>query len=196
MLDNFTYDGKIYGLPIYMIAGIFYCNTELFEQNEVKMPDTFDELLEAVKVFKAKGITPMAVGEKDGWTGMFYQNIISIRTAGVKLCNDALSNVTSFNRPEFAEGAEKLSELIKAGAFDNNCMNLTRDEAELDFNNGKCAMYYNGSWVAASLDDENCPVKGKILVRNFASFKASADELRLCACMGYIFAWIRGPDTY
>jgi len=75
-------------------------------------------------------------------------------------------------------------------------MNLTRDEAEQDFKNGKCAMYYNGSWVAASLDDENCPVKGKILVRNFASFKASADELRLCACMGYIFAWIRGPDTY
>lgn len=175
-LDYFTYDGKIYGLPIYMIAGVFYCNAELFNRYKVKIPDTFDELLAAVKVFKDNGITPMAVGEKDGWPGMFYQNILAIRTAGAKLCNEALNNQASFNRPEFVESAESLRELIKAGAFDKECMNMTRDEAESDFKDGKCAMYYNGSWVAGSLDEAGCPVKGKIVVKNFPVLQGSEGD--------------------
>jgi raffinose/stachyose/melibiose transport system substrate-binding protein len=166
-LDHFTYDGKIYALPIYMIAGVFYCNQELFDRCGIKIPETYDELLEAVKSFKQNGVTPMTVGEKDGWPGIFYQNILAIRTAGTKLCNQALNKEASFDRPEFTESARLLTELIKAGAFDNHCMDLTRDESEADFKNGKAAMYYNGSWVAGSLNREDCPVRGKIVVRNF-----------------------------
>ncbi|MEN6316875.1 MAG: extracellular solute-binding protein [Clostridiaceae bacterium] len=166
-LDNFTYDGKVYGLPIFIIAGVFYCNKELFDKYGIKIPDSFNELTDAVKAFKEKGIVPMAVGEKDGWTGMFYQNILAIRTAGINMCNQALSKQASFDRPEFAESAQRLVELIKAGAFDSRCMSMTRDEAEENFKNGKCAMYYNGSWVAGSLDEDGCPVKDKIIVKNF-----------------------------
>ncbi len=166
-LDNFTYKGRIYGLPIYMIAGVFYCNQELFEKYGIKIPGTYDELLTAVKGFRDEGITPMAVGEKDGWPGIFYQNILAIRTAGTKMCNLALNKQASFDRPEFRESAEKLVELIKAGAFDSKCMDLTRDEAEEDFKHGRAAMYYNGSWLAGSLEEIGCPVKGKVTARNF-----------------------------
>lgn len=166
-LDYFTYDGKVYGLPIYMIAGVLYCNKELFEKNGIKIPDTYGELISAVKAFKARNITPMTVGEKDGWPGMFYQNILAIRTAGTKLTNEALNKQASFQLPVFVESASRLRELIEAGAFDSRCMNLTRDEAESDFKNGRVAMYYNGSWVAGSMDRNDCPVKGKIIVKNF-----------------------------
>lgn len=166
-LDNFTYNGRIYGLPIYMIAGVFYCNRELFARCGVKIPETFDELLEAVKGFKENGVIPMTVGEKDGWPGIFYQNILAIRTAGTKLCNEALNKQAPFNLPAFTESAARLKELIDAGAFDSRCMDLTRDESEADFKNGRVAMYYNGSWFAGSLDDRGCPVYGKIIVKNF-----------------------------
>lgn len=166
-LDNFTYNKRIYGLPIYMITGVFYCNRELFNRYAIKIPETFDELLEAVKGFKEKGVVPMTVGEKDGWPGIFYQNILAIRTAGTRLCNEALNKQASFNVPAFVESAERLKELVDAGAFDSRCMDLTRDESEADFKNGKVAMYYNGSWFAGSLDDKACPVYGKIGVYNF-----------------------------
>ena len=175
-LDYFTYDGKIYGLPIYIIAGLFYCNQELFDKNGIRIPETYDELLEAVKGFKQKGIIPMTVGEKDGWPGIFYQNILAIRTAGTRLCNQALDKQETFDQPAFIESAQRLRELIQAGAFDSRCMNLTRDESELDFKEGRVAMYYNGSWLAGSLESEECPVKGKITVRNFPVLQNSGGD--------------------
>lgn len=175
-LEHFTYGERVYGLPVYMIAGVLYCNEELFRDNGLEIPETYDELLEAVRSFKEKGITPMAVGGKDSWTGMFYHNILAIRTAGIELCNKALNKEASFDRPEFVEAAFRLSELVKAGAFDESCMTLTRDEAEAEFKNGKIAMYYNGNWVAGSLDREECPVKGKIAVRNFPVLADSAGD--------------------
>lgn len=175
-LEYFRYDGKTYALPIFMIAGVLYCNKELFQSCRIETPDTFGQLLEAVETFKQNGIIPMTFGGKDRWPGMFYQNILAIRTAGVKLCNQALNKQASFNRQEFVESAARLDELIKKGAFDSRCLMLTRDEAEADFKNGKVAMYYNGNWVAGSLERDDSPVKGKIAVKNFPSVENSSGD--------------------
>lgn len=166
-LENFTYNGKIYALPTFLIAGIFYCNQELFDKYDVKIPNTFDELLEVIKVFRDNKITPMAVGLRDGWPGIFYQNILAIRTAGVSKCTSALNKEISFYQPEFIESAQKLKELVDAGAFYNSSIQLTQYEAENTFLMGKVPMYYCGSWSAGSMDREDCPVKGKVIVKNF-----------------------------
>ena len=41
-----TYDDKVYGLPLKQWAGALFCNEDLFEEYNVKIPETFDELLE------------------------------------------------------------------------------------------------------------------------------------------------------
>jgi raffinose/stachyose/melibiose transport system substrate-binding protein len=139
----------------------------LFEKNGVKIPTNYDELLAAVKAFRAKGITPIAVGEKDKWPGMFYYDALALREGGSKLCNDALAKKASFEDPAFVEAAKKLKELIDAGAFDDAALGLTRDESEVPFINGEIPMYYNGSWVAGSIEKDDSPVKGKIQALNF-----------------------------
>lgn len=167
ILKNFTYDNKIYGLPTFMIAGIFYCNEELFGKYDIKIPETYDELLDAVKAFREHNITPIAVGLKDGWPGIFYQNILAVRTAGIDKCNAALSKKESFYQPCFIESAERLILLIDSGGFDSRCSQYTQHEAELTFLSGKVPMYYGGSWAAGSLDRDNCPIKNKVAIRNF-----------------------------
>ena len=106
-LDNFIFDGKIYGLPMYTWSGILYCNKELFDANDVKIPDTYDELLKAVNTFNEKDIIPITCGEKERWPGMFFQNILAIRTAGVKLSNQALNKEASFDQPQFVESVAR-----------------------------------------------------------------------------------------
>lgn len=174
--DNFTYNGKIYGLPTFMIAGIFYCNQDLFNKYDAKIPETYSELLEAIRVFKENHITPMTVGLKDGWPGIFYQNILAIRTAGIKKSIAALKKEESFFQPEFIASAEKLRELIDKGAFDPRGAQLTQHEAEMAFLNGKAAMYYGGSWAAGSMDRADCPVKGKVVVKNFPVLEGSGGD--------------------
>lgn len=166
-LDNFTYNGKVYALPIFMVAGILYCNQEIFNRYGVGIPDTYDELLKAVRVFKDHGATPLGVGEKDGWPGIFYQNVLAIRTAGIDKCNSALRKETTFDQEPFVESARRLTELIDAGAFNSGCMQLTQHEADVDFMNGRTAMYYTGSWATATFEGEDSPIRGKIAVRNF-----------------------------
>lgn len=164
---NLTYDGKVYGLPFQMQVAPLYCNTEIFEQNGVKIPETYDELLAAVQTFGAKGITPMVCGAKDKWPAMFYFDALALRTAGAKANIDALNKVASFNTPEFVDAAKKLDELTKAGAFGKGALGLSWDEANIAFSQGQAAMIFNGNWVAGTCEGEGSLVKGKVAVVPF-----------------------------
>jgi raffinose/stachyose/melibiose transport system substrate-binding protein len=175
----FTFDGKTYGLPAYQWVAVLYCNKELFEKNNIKMPDTFDELLTAVKAFRAKGISPITVGEKDRWPGMFFQNAFALRAAGAQVCQDALAKKASFDQPAFVESAEKLKELVDAKAFIDGNMGLTVDESQAPFLEGKIPMYYMGNWFAGNIVSKDSKVADKITCKKFPSLsdgKGNMDE--------------------
>lgn len=174
-LDNFTYGDKIYALPSYMWLGVLYCNKDLFEKNNIKLPDTYDDLLVAVEAFNKLGITPVAVGEKELWPGIQWQNALAMRTAGVDACVKALSKEASFDTPEFAASGNKLTELVKAGAFSPGCMGVEELEAEADFANERAAMLYMGDWAAATFIQDNAPVSGKVVAMNFPSLADGKD---------------------
>ena len=53
----FEFGGKTYALPMFSWNMILYCNKDLFEKNGVKIPTTYDELLEASKALSAKGVS-------------------------------------------------------------------------------------------------------------------------------------------
>lgn len=177
-LENFTYDGTLYGFPTFIIAGIFYCNEEMFNQYNIKIPETYSELLEAIDLFNQHQITPMAVGLKDGWPGIFYQNILAIRTAGINKCVDALNKKISFMQPEFIESAQRVQELVNAGAFDARSMQLTRHEAELCFINGKVPMFYGGSWAVGSMERDDSLVKNHVVVKNFPFIEGASGDAK------------------
>lgn len=166
-LEYFTYNGEVYGLPTTMWAGTFYCNTELFDQYNVKIPETYDELLLAVKTFRENGVTPMTVGEKDRWPGMLYHNMLAVRTAGAEASNKALVGEGSFDTPDFIDASNRLKELIRLGAFNDGALGLTRDESEVPFIQGQIPMYFNGNWVVRDIEKEGSPVKGKIVAKRF-----------------------------
>lgn len=163
-LTNITYDGKVYGLTYNQQAGALYVNNDLFSQNGVKVPETFDELLEAVKTFKGKGLVPMAVGEKDQWPGMWYYDMIALREAGAQLSLDALNKKASYDQEAFAKAAEKLETLVDAGAFAPDALSVTRDESVAQFTQGKIPMYFGGNFDAQVIDDS---LKGKVSAVKF-----------------------------
>ncbi len=177
---NITYNNKLYGLPFVSWIGILYCNQELFEQNDIKIPDTYEELLVAVEGFNSKGIVPFSVGAKDGWPLMFFQNILALRTAGAVGSNAALERKQAFNQPEFVQSAQLLSDLVQAKAFDEASLAYTYDEAKMAFLNAEVPMYYIGSWFANEVQNpETSLVKDKVVAKNFPSLangKGNKDE--------------------
>jgi raffinose/stachyose/melibiose transport system substrate-binding protein len=166
-LTNYTFNGKAYGLPTHIAMGVLYCNKDLFDKAGARIPATFTELLEAIRLLNAKNITPMLFVQAGEWPCMFYYDILAIRTAGAQGCIDALTKKASWDQPAFVEAARRLQQLASAKAFKETDLALTWDEGVTKFLQGQVAMVFNGTWLAGQIQSENSPVKGKIIPSKF-----------------------------
>ena len=155
-LTDMTFDGKIYELPYTKACSVLYCNTELFNQYGVKIPETWDELIEAVKTFKAAGVTPMTVGGADQWPTNMYTDIVALRFAGDAACRACYYKTegATFKTQDWVDGMNAFKQLIDLGAFPDNAASLTRDESEVAYFAGEIPMYVHGQWFAGSLSPE------------------------------------------
>ncbi len=156
LLVDMTFDEKIYQLPYTKAASMLYCNTELFTQYNLKVPETWDELIEAVKTFRAAGVTPMALGGGDQWPTNMYTDIIALRFAGDAACRAAYYKTegATFMTQDWVDGMAAFKQLIDLGAFPEDAASLTRDESEVPFFAGEIPMYYHGQWFSGSLSPE------------------------------------------
>jgi raffinose/stachyose/melibiose transport system substrate-binding protein len=137
-------DGKTYSIPVYgpTYLTMFY-NKELFETNGVKVPTNFDELLEAVKVFNGKGITPIALAGKANFLDgtlfdMFAQRVnpkgfMGLQDGSVKI-------------QDYKEAATKIETLVKMNAFEKGAASIDYDPARAIYHGGKAAMLITGEW--------------------------------------------------
>lgn len=173
-LENFTFDGKIYGYPYSVAVASLYVNTELFEQNGVKVPETYEELLSAVDAFKAADVTPIALGEKDLWPGLMIFGIHAIRMAGAENFNAALTGEGSYDTPEMAAAAKTVQELAARGGFGETAMGTSQDDAVAAFKQGRAAMMFMGSWLNGDCEADDAAVKGKISVIKFPVINGGA----------------------
>lgn len=67
VLNTVSYNGKIYGVPlgVHRYNRLFF-NKKLFDDNGLQPPATLAEFYTIAEAFKAKGITALAIGSKDG----------------------------------------------------------------------------------------------------------------------------------
>jgi raffinose/stachyose/melibiose transport system substrate-binding protein len=110
-------DDKQYGVPFNLgMVGVWY-NKKLFEKAGIDSPpSTWSEFLADVQKLKSAGITPLAVGEKDKWPGMFWWAYLSLRVAG----KDAMAKAGtdgSFDAPGFVKAGAELKKLIDMKPF-------------------------------------------------------------------------------
>ena len=162
MLNNVTYDNNV-------SVGTFYCNTKLFSEEKKKIPNNYDEVLEAIKAFKSKGITPLLVGEKDSWTGLLYYDMLALREGGIGGDYDVYTGTNKSDT--ILKAAYRLKELIDLKAFNESSLELTRDESEILFKTGKIPMYYTGNWFIGELGNAKPDVRDNVIVKEFPVIK-------------------------
>src|SRR5690554_5905868 len=78
LIDLVSDNGKAYSVPVNIHRGnvIFY-NKKIFDDNKLTAPTTFDEFYQVADALIAKGITPLALGDKEPWTAtMLLENIL------------------------------------------------------------------------------------------------------------------------
>jgi raffinose/stachyose/melibiose transport system substrate-binding protein len=120
----------------------------LFEKAGIaNPPTTWTELIADVKALKAKGITPIALGEGDKWPGMHMWAYLVTRIGGKDNFMGALLRTGSFTDAPFIEAGKKLQELLALEPFQSGFLGATYGDEATAMGNGKAAMELMGQWA-------------------------------------------------
>lgn len=150
-----TYDDKLYGVTYTTPISTLFYNKKIFEENDVKVPTTFDELVEACEKLKANDITPIGISAKDTWVLAMTHDNLTLKSAGHEKVISALTGGgESYNQPEFIEASTNFKKLIDMGAFIEGAAGMSNDEASAEFYAGRTAMFVTGSWMAGSIQTD------------------------------------------
>jgi len=140
--------GAVNGIPFAANAsGVLY-NEELFAQQGVEVPTTWDELIDAAKTFQAAGITPFYGMLGDAWTPQSPLAPLSAQTQPADFFQERFADDTTF-QAGWRTAIDELGELYQYTQPDpvsSNYQDGTRAFAE-----GKSAMLLLGSYAVPQI---------------------------------------------
>lgn len=178
-LNEFTVDGKIYGLPrAGYVEGIFY-NKKMFADAGVQVPKTWDEFLKVCEAIKAKGITPIAMagGAGDGWVINMLANTLFVRLGGPQIQEGFAAGKTKWTDAPVVEAFKKLAELKQKGYIDKNVIATKYSDGQAKFYTGQAAMLFDGSWAAGGIMGKNSTVAADASFFNFPNMGGPGDDM-------------------
>ncbi|MFE9428796.1 ABC transporter substrate-binding protein [Kitasatospora sp. NPDC006697] len=149
--------GKSYGVPMRGTQPVLlFDNKKVLADAGLSVPKTWDDLLNAVKVLKGKGITPFALGGGDQWPTLMWYEYVFDRVAGPELFQKALSgDKTAWESDDAKKALGMLKQLVDAGAFGTNfdSVKFTDGGSPALLAKGKAAFELMGSWEYATQQD-------------------------------------------
>ena len=154
-----TCEGRTSALPYSVMASSVIYNTQIFEENGLEVPTTWDELIAVCDALEAAGVTPFYGTFKDDWTVAqgWYDYAIGgsidvidffdgLAAEGADV--DGSSDV-SFEK-DFTEPAEKMLQL--ATEYTNeDADSRAYGDGNLAFGEGQAAMYLQGPWAFSEI---------------------------------------------
>lgn len=148
-IQNFTFQGKTYGLPNDVGPIVFWYNKELCEKAGVDPTKikTWDDFIDAVKKCQAAGITPIAAGGKDKWPLHFYPALLMMRIMGKEGMQAAYDDKNGgFASPDVVKAFQLYKDLAALNPFQKGFLANTYPESAGTFHDGKTAFHLMGTW--------------------------------------------------
>ena len=148
-IDQFSRDGKVYGLPYNTAEVGILINKELFDKAGVTPADvmTWPGFLSAVDKFKKAGIQPLVGGGQDKWQMMLLYGGINLRLGGRAAIEAAVAGKDGgFENPVFVKGGELYKQLCDMNPYQEGFMAMKAQPAAGMFADGRAAMLMHGTW--------------------------------------------------
>lgn len=156
-LEMSTYNGKNWRLPYSLSCYGLYVRTDIFEEQGLALPTTWDELMDVCEKLTAAGITPFALPDKT----MVYQRM-------ERMMSFMSEDDTEFKQIAAGELEAKDSTLLQnyANASLQIVNYMTPESLGAEYTEsyqqliaGQAAMTINGGWSLATLKDYDPDIK-------------------------------------
>lgn len=143
-------DDKTYMVPWSGdVTNVFWYNTQIFEDNNLTAPTTWDEFMTLCGTLKSAGITPLVDGNKDKWPVGSIASHLAERAVGNDAYVAAILGDEPMNSPEMVTAFGHLQELADGGYINESVNALPDDQATTQFLGGDAAMIGIGSWLVS-----------------------------------------------
>jgi raffinose/stachyose/melibiose transport system substrate-binding protein len=156
--------GETYAIPFtFGIEGFWY-NTDMFDEAGVEVPETFDELVDAVGALRESGVVPIAVGAGAGWPAAHWWYQFALKSCSPETLA-AAEEEFDFSDPCWVEAGEQLQEFIGIEPFQEGFLGTVPQEGAGSsagmIANGQAAMELMGHWNVGTIGgltpDEQVP---------------------------------------
>ncbi|GLC90104.1 ABC transporter substrate-binding protein [Lysinibacillus piscis] len=110
---GFTFDGVTYGVPFTVDGKAFFYNKQIFEENNVAIPQTYDEFIKALDTLQKAGYeTPLVEGLTNTWAISHYLGTIFQRVVDpTVLEKDYVATTGEFTDAGYVKGLEMWKQL-------------------------------------------------------------------------------------
>jgi raffinose/stachyose/melibiose transport system substrate-binding protein len=130
----------------YNIEGIWY-NKQLFADNNIEIPATWDEVVDAATTLSAAGVQPFSASGEQGWPITRLISGYLFRDLGPDALEKVAEGDAKLTDPEYVAAAEAIAELGAEGWFGQGVGSIDYDTAFNTFLTGQAGMFYMGSWA-------------------------------------------------
>ncbi len=147
-------DGNAYAFPfVGNELVLLYYNKALFEEHGAPVPETLDELAEAVEIFRENDIVPLSTFASEGWNTIALYDKFATRFdhRGILGLDQGETEITD---PAYLQAAEELYDLVQAGLLPRGATALDYDSAASLFYEEQAAMFINGHWEIADSTEQ------------------------------------------
>ncbi|GAA4433564.1 hypothetical protein GCM10023169_40570 [Georgenia halophila] len=136
----------------YNIEGIWY-NKQIFGDEGIEEPQTWDELVAAAEKLQSAGVMPMTTAGADGWPVTRILGMYIFRNVGPDAMTAIRDGEAKLTDPEYLAGAQALADFAAAGHFGEGFSSRDGDASSNLFLTGEAAMTYDGSWLLGAIND-------------------------------------------
>jgi raffinose/stachyose/melibiose transport system substrate-binding protein len=145
-------NNKYYAVPTQAtVFGLFY-NRKVFDDNGVKPPATWDELVQVGEAVKKKGIDPIAVtGTFTPYMGQWWDLLLQREIGAQAVMDVAWGDKKAADNPGFLAAAQKIQDIVDRDFFLKGFQGIDFTAAQVQFFRGKTAMILMGSWLASEM---------------------------------------------
>ncbi|ABR49448.1 extracellular solute-binding protein, family 1 [Alkaliphilus metalliredigens QYMF] len=187
--EAYAVDGKTYAFPLELNIVPLYYNKSIFAEYNLEVPETYEDFKHVVKTLVDNNVVPIALGNKDRWTGSLWYMYLADRLGGPEILTNAINRSGTFEDESLVKAAEEVQTLVDMNAFVRGFNGLSNDEGKSEFLNEKAAMYLMGSWELPNFTtNEEIPQEFR---DNVGYFKFPTVE----GGKGDIDSWVGGPGV-
>ena len=168
LVNIVSYKGAPYSVPVNVHRGnVLWYNKKIFDENNLKAPATWDEFFKVAETLKAKGIAPLALGDKNKWEAAHLFEDILLASLGADGYRGLWSGKTSWTGDSVKKALDAYARILAyvntdhaAGTWDSATQMLIDRKAAMTIMGDWAAGYFTSKGWKANVDYGFAPAPG------------------------------------